>query len=113
VAVALALLIFAVVWLAFFFTARQAPTDQIDALHACVQDMIARNCKVMNTTSGSASDRAKTGDLVFIAGVGAIAATDYQTLYAAGDAMCTVVRQACTQDWNSPQCNTARRVLRQ
>jgi hypothetical protein len=113
-ALALALSILAVAWLANIFVSRQQPNNRVDALHAaCVQDMIARTCKVMDPTSGAAAQSAKEGDLVFIAGVGAITATDYQALYAAGDAMCAVVREACTQNWEGTQCLTARKVLRQ
>lgn len=99
-------------WAGAFGTKKIAP-NQVDALHAaCVKDMIASTCKVMGTSSGPAAQSPKPGDLVFIAGVGAIAATDYQTLYAAGDAMCAVVRQACMQNWDGAQCITARKVLR-
>ena len=88
--------------------AREALLNQLHA--ACVQDMIASTCKVMGT--GSASITAKPGELVFVAGVGAIDAVDYQNMYAAGDAMCSVVRDACTKDWAGGQCLTARRIYR-
>jgi hypothetical protein len=88
------------------------PKSQLDVLHsACIQDMVANTCKVMGTAAGATSSApAKPGDLVFIAGVGAIAAADYQQIYAAGDAMCTVVRDACGKDWDAQQCLTARKL---
>jgi len=89
----------------------QPREDLLNQLHAaCVQDMIASTCKVMGT--GSAGITAKPGELVFVAGVGAIDAVDYQNIYAAGDAMCSVVRDACTKDWAGGQCLTARRIYR-
>jgi hypothetical protein len=72
----------------------------------CVQDMVANTCKVMGTSTTSA----KPGDRVFIAGVGAIAATDYQQMYEAGDAMCSVVRAGCAIEWDGRQCLTARKL---
>ena len=71
--------------------------------------MVANTCKVMSTSTPPGASPA--GALVFIAGVGAIAAEDYQRLYAAGDAMCSVVREACKADWASGQCSTARKVF--
>ncbi len=72
--------------------------------------MVANTCKVMGIGAAS-STPAKPGDLVFIAGVGAIAAADYQQMYAAGDAMCSVLRTACAKDWLGSQCQTARKVF--
>ena len=84
-----------------------AGASQLDILHArCVQDMVANTCKVMG--AGSASVTAKPGDLVFVAGVGAIDAVAYQQMYSAGDAMCRVVRDACARQWDGGQCMTAR-----
>jgi hypothetical protein len=90
----------------------EVPKSQLDAVHrACVQDMVANTCKVMGTVAGATSSApAKPGDLVFIAGVGAIAASDYQQIYAAGDVMCTVVRDACSKNWDAQQCLTARKL---
>ena len=87
--------------------------NPLEALYAaCIRDMISSTCKVMGTSALSLSaSAAKPGELVFIAGVGAIAATDYQQMYEAGDAMCSVVRQACAQDWNASRCTTARKLL--
>ena len=80
-------------------------------MHAlCVQDMVANTCKVMGT--GAAPVTAKPGDLVFVAGVGPIDAVAYQQMYAAGDAMCSVVRDACARQWDGAQCMTARTLYR-
>ena len=90
-----------------------APFSQLENLHAlCVKDMIASTCKVMGTASLTDSQApVKPGTLVFIAGVGAISAVDYQQMYEAGDAMCSVVRKACLDDWQSSRCQTARKLL--
>ena len=89
-----------------------AGATQLDTLHArCVQDMVANTCKVMGTGLGTASSAsARPSDLVFIAGVGAIAAADYQQMYASGDAMCSVVRAVCAHEWDGRQCLTARKL---
>lgn len=88
-------------------------TSQLDTLHArCVQDMVANTCKVMGTGAGAASSAvSRPGELVFIAGVGSVTAADYQQMYAAGDAMCNVVRAACARDWAGSQCDTARKIF--
>lgn len=80
-------------------------------LHAtCVQKMVASNCAVMKT--GASTTAAIPGDVVFVAGVGAVDAVEYQKMFAAGDAMCTVVRDACAKEWDSGQCRTARELLK-
>ena len=99
----------AVVWRLQMASAQPgaAEASQLDTLHArCVQDMVANTCKVMGT--GSVSVTAKPGDLVFVAGVGPIDAVEYQKMYSAGDAMCSVVRDACAKHWSGSQCITAR-----
>lgn len=84
-------------------------TTQLETLHArCVQDMVANTCKVMGT--GSTAVTAKPGELVFVAGIGAIDAVAYQQMYSAGEAMCSVVRDACARDWSSQQCRAARKL---
>ncbi len=84
-------------------------TGQLDVLLArCVQDMVANTCKVMGT--GSTAVTAKPGELVFVAGIGAIDAVAYQQMYSAGEAMCSVVRDACARDWSSQQCRAARKL---
>ena len=86
--------------------------DRVELLHAaCVKDMIASTCKVMGTAAASTPLSAKPSELVFIAGVGAISAVDYQQMYEAGDAMCSVVKKACAEDWTSGRCQTARKLL--
>ena len=78
-----------------------ADSSQLDTLHArCVQDMVANTCKVMGT--GSTAVTAKPGELVFVAGIGAIDAVAYQQMYSAGDAMCSGVRDACAKQWDGP-----------
>lgn len=99
---------------AFMASRRAVPVPahapQVNSLHAaCVADMVANTCKVMST--GPTAVTARPGEQVFIAGVGAVPATDYQQMFAAGDAMCAVVSAACTRDWGSAQCLTARRVF--
>ena len=93
--------------------ANVAPLSELENLYAlCVKDMIASTCKVMGTaTPTDLLTPAKPGEQVFIAGVGAIAAADYQQMYEAGDAMCSVVRKACLDDWQSSRCQTARKLL--
>jgi hypothetical protein len=102
----------AVVWiLQMFGTPVVTPsTSNLDILHArCVQEMVTNTCKVMGT--GRTAITAKPGDLVFVAGVGSISAVAYQQMYAAGDAMCSVIREACAKQWNGGQCKTARQLF--
>lgn len=81
----------------------------LERLHAaCVQDMVASTCTVMK--SEASKTQSKPGDVVFVAGVGPIDAATYQQLYAAGDAMCEVVRDACAKNWAAGQCLTARKL---
>ena len=83
------------------------PANALDQLEAaCIHDMVARTCKVMN--SADRPPTAAPGEVVFVAGIGAIDAADYQQMYAAGEGMCAAVRQACERDWTSRQCQTAR-----
>jgi len=60
--------------------------------------------------TGGASISAKPGDLVFVAGIGSVDAVQYQQMYAAGDAMCSVVKNACAKQWDGAQCQTARKL---
>lgn len=81
--------------------------NALERLHSrCVQDMIANTCRVMGTDGKVLT--AKPGDLVFVAGAGAVDAISYHQIYAAGDAMCDVVRDSCVKQWDGPQCITAR-----
>jgi hypothetical protein len=75
--------------------------DQINQIYsACVLEMLRSTCRVANDKSPMPS--------VFVAGVGQIDAVSYQSLRAAGDAMCTLVRDGCTKDWAGPACRTSR-----
>ena len=81
---------------------------QLNHLHAaCTSEMVANTCRVMGVGGVTL-----VGDSppVFVAGVGAIAAKDYQAIYSAGDAMCAVVRESCAADWNSARCLTAQKI---
>jgi hypothetical protein len=62
--------------------------------------------------TGPANAKPEPGELVFITGVGAVPAKDYQEMYAAGEAMCSVVRKSCQVDWAGAQCQTAQIVFR-
>lgn len=86
----------------------QAHEAQLNQLHAaCNSEMVANTCQVMGlATVQLVSDSPP----VFVAGVGAIAAADYQAMYEAGDAMCSVVRTACAADWDAARCQTARKL---
>lgn len=82
-------------------------TAELDRLvAACVETMVRNTCKVM--AGSSASPAAST---VFVAGVGPVDAKTYAELRASGESMCEVVRTACSKDWESPQCRTARSVV--
>lgn len=72
---------------------------------ACMAAMLQSTCRVVRDTSAPPSPGA---DLVFVAGVGPVDAQAYRALRASGDAMCSVMREACAADWNGPQCRTAR-----
>lgn len=97
-------------WSSNFATQHSSTQNRLDTLHlSCVQAMIANTCKIMDVNSSVKT--AKPGELVFIAGVGAVSALDYQHLYAAGDAMCIVVKEACAREWDGTQCQTARKVF--
>ena len=69
----------------------------------CAEAMVRSTCQVMN-----APPDVRAANVVFVAGVGAVDATAYRQLRASGDAMCSVVRTACSQSWESAQCTTAR-----
>ena len=82
-----------------------APVRELEAVYgACVQAMLRSTCRVSNDKS-TAAPTAKT---VFVAGVGQVDAASYQKLRAAGEAMCTDVRKACSANWSSATCRTGR-----
>ncbi|TAG28024.1 MAG: hypothetical protein EAZ37_03195 [Burkholderiales bacterium] len=83
--------------------------EPLKVLHArCVQDMLSNTCKVMGSAANQVS--AQPGELVFIAGVGTVDAVEYAALHAAGEAMCSVVTNACINNWEGAQCRTGRRL---
>ena len=84
-------------------TANAAQVQQV--FDACSQEMLRNTCRVTNDKSSSAAPAASS---VFVAGVGQIDAAAYQSLRAAGDAMCGQVRQSCTENWVGSPCRTAR-----
>jgi hypothetical protein len=74
---------------------------QIEQVYgACVQEMLRSTCRVKTAAAPASS--------VFVAGVGQIDAASYQSLRAAGDAMCSLMRDGCTKDWSGSACRTAR-----
>ena len=80
---------------------QQAELDRVHA--ACVEAMVKSTCQVMNGPAAS-----NTATVVFVAGIGPVDAAAYRELRNSGDAMCSVVRQACQADWAGAQCLTAR-----
>lgn len=89
-------------------SASVATTEALERIYArCTSEMVSNTCSVMNP---SASPVAANERPIFVAGVGPIAASDYAALYAAGDAMCSLVRDACAADWGSPRCDTAKKL---
>jgi hypothetical protein len=86
---------------------RPVTATELDRLvAACVETMVRNTCKVMTgTPAGPAAS------VVFVAGVGPVDAKTYAELRASGEAMCEVVRRACSEDWNSSQCRTARSLV--
>jgi hypothetical protein len=77
---------------------------QIEQVYgACVQEMLRSTCRVANDKTAAAP-----ASSVFVAGVGQIDAASYQSLRAAGDAMCSLMRDGCTKDWSGSACRTAR-----
>lgn len=82
---------------------------------ACVQAMVSDTCQVMGDAGALAPmEAANSSAPVFVAGAsGPIDAASYAQLYAAGEAMCSVVKDACAKDWNSGQCSSARKLWMQ
>jgi hypothetical protein len=62
--------------------------------------------------TGPANAKPEPGELVFIAGVGAVPAKNYQEMYTAGEAICNVVRKPYQAEWAGAQYQTAQRVFR-
>lgn len=84
-----------------------ANVDRIVA--SCTEDMVRQTCRLMNNSPNSAS--AAAGTVIFVAGIGAIDASIYNSLRASGDSMCQAVRQSCVADWNGSACKTARALF--
>jgi len=91
----------------------RAPTDDEGAhadeirqfVAACSLEMLRSTCRVANDRSSSAAPAASS---VFVAGVGQIDASAYQSLREAGEAMCGHVARACSGQWAGSACRTAR-----
>jgi hypothetical protein len=73
---------------------------------ACVNAMVNDTCRVMQT-AGQTLVPAGTS-VIFVAGIGPIDAELYTKLRDSGAGMCAHLQQVCEQDWNGPQCRTAR-----
>lgn len=92
------------------FGERLPHESDLQKLHvSCVNDMIKNICSVMGQ-GGSPFKKPTPDQLVYIAGVGAVSAVEYQNMYESGDAMCSNILTSCTNDWNSAQCSTARKI---
>lgn len=80
-------------------------SGQLDTLHAsCMDAMIKSTCRV---SSGGAPSSDPEG-AVFVAGVGQVDAASYRQLRESGDAMCTLMKQSCAENWTGVRCQTAR-----
>ena len=82
-----------------------APAALAPIYDACMNAMLQSTCRVTQDRSAPPSQAAQ---IVFVAGVGPVDAEAYRALRASGDAMCSLMRVACTADWNGAQCKTAR-----
>jgi len=82
-----------------------APAALAPIYDACMNAMLQSTCRVTQDRSAPPSQAAQ---IVFVAGVGPVDAEAYRALRASGDAMCSLMRDACTADWNGAQCKTAR-----
>lgn len=82
-----------------------APAALQPLYDACMNAMLQSTCRVTQDRSAPPSQAAQ---IVFVAGVGPVDAQAYRALRASGDAMCSLMRDACTADWNGAQCKTAR-----
>ena len=82
-----------------------APAALQPLYDACMNAMLQSTCRVTQDRSSPPSEAAQ---IVFVAGVGPVDAPAYRALRASGDAMCSLMRDACTTDWNGARCKTAR-----
>lgn len=84
-----------------------APAEhELNALVArCVEAMTREACVAQRDRAGANSPAASQ---VFVAGVGAIDAAAYNEIRASGEAMCSLVKSRCVNDWNDSACEAAR-----
>ena len=82
-----------------------APAALQPLYDACMNSMLQSTCRVTQDRSAPPGEVAQ---IVFVAGVGPVDAQAYRALRASGDAMCSLMRDACTADWDGAQCKTAR-----
>lgn len=85
-------------------TEQIARVEQVYA--ACVEEMLRSTCKVANDSTSRAAPAPIAA--VFVAGAGQVDSASYQSLRAAGDAMCELVRRSCTNAWSGSACQTSR-----
>ncbi len=101
--------LFAVFVLAVVSQASAQTIDQrIDHMVAQCEDVMAQNvCRV------ELDARDYPAPTILIAGVGRISTVSYLKIRGAGDEMCNVVRQVCTEGWDGSDCKAARALWRQ
>ena len=84
----------------------KAEHGQLQALYAnCMTAMINDVCTVRNERTPTPEP---TAGLTFVAGLGAIDSESYRRLRESGDAMCSLTKDVCEQDWDGPQCRLGR-----
>jgi len=86
-------------------TGSQRERAELDRLVARCTDAMVRDVCIAKRQSANASPAASQ---VFVAGVGAIDATAYSEIRAAGEAMCGLIRTRCSEGWNDKACVAAR-----
>lgn len=78
---------------------------RLDALVArCTEDMVRQTCRTMGL-GGVAP--APDGDVVFVAGIGAVEVSVYERLRADGSGRCEPLRRSCATDPAGSACRTA------
>lgn len=86
----------------------QPKADHFEQLQArCIEDMVRQTCRLMNTLNTNATAE---GDVLFVAGIGAVDPDVYAKLRAGGDQMCTHVVETCRAAWDGAVCVTARAI---
>lgn len=83
---------------------------QVEQLVARCQDAMLREACVAQKDRSSLlkTGAAPAASQVFVAGVGAIDASAYNDIRAAGEAMCGMVKARCSAGWEDNACKTAR-----